>query len=145
MPKPDRAPRKHRGATPLRDLLTAHWDAKMAHWRIPDHLYPYEQALKSGGDVVVSSGRLADAIEHAGQPAGRFADGADAGRVWLLGADDRLTLIEDHHVADWEQADFDELVRGTGPLQYRVGDAYDPHAGVQRHAAWTAAIRARIG
>ena len=62
-----------------------------------------------------------------------------------MGADDTLTEIRDEHVADWEQPDFDELVRGTGPLQYRVGDAYDPAAAVERHAAWTAAIRAAIG
>jgi hypothetical protein len=43
---------------------------------IEGHIYPFEQALKSGGDVVVSSGRLAAALEHAGQPADRFDDGA---------------------------------------------------------------------
>lgn len=65
---------------------------------IEGHIYPFEQALKSGGDVVVSSGR-----------------------AWLLGADDRLTMIEDHHVSDMAKADFDELVDGTGPLRYQVG------------------------
>jgi len=75
-----------------------------------------------------------------------FDDGGpDAGKVWLLGADDTLTLIEDRHVAEMAQCDFDELVDGTGPLRHRVGDAYDPWAAVERHRAWTVAIRARIG
>jgi hypothetical protein len=42
------------------------------------------------------------------------------------------------------QADFDELVEGIGPLRRRAGDVRDPHAAVERHRAWTAAIRARI-
>ena len=147
MPKSDRArSRVGRGATPLRDLLVAHWDHKMVRWRIDGHRYPYEQALKSGADVVVDAGRLADALRHAGQAADRFEDGGpDAGRVWLLGADDVLSLIEDHHVAETDQADFDELLAGTGPLRHRVGDAYDPAAAVAQHAAWTATIRTRIG
>jgi hypothetical protein len=146
MPKPDGAPRRRRGATPLRDMLVAHWDYRMERWRIEGHLYPYEIALKSGDDVVVSSGRLADALRHAGQAADRFDDDlADAGKVWLLGADDSLTEIRDEHVAAMDQRDFDALVDGTGPLRRRVGDIRDPHAAVAQHAAWTAAIRARIG
>ncbi len=67
-------------------------------------------------------------------------------RVWLLGADDSLTLIRDEHVADMDQADFDELVRGTGLRSgHRVCDTYDSHAAVERHRAWTAAIRAAMG
>jgi hypothetical protein len=98
-----------------RDLLTALWDHRMQHWRIEGHLYPHEVALRAGGDVVVSSGRLAAALEHAGQPADRFDDGApDAGRAWLLGADDTLTEIRDEHVAEMEQRDFDALVEGLG-------------------------------
>jgi hypothetical protein len=60
------------------------------------------------------------------------------------GADDSLTLIEDQHVAEMDQRDFDQLVARTGLLRYRVGDTYDPHAAVERHASWTAEIRARI-
>ena len=57
--------------------------------------------MKAGGDVVVSSGRLAGALEHAGQRADRFDDGGpDAGRAWLLGRDDTLTEIRDEHVAE---------------------------------------------
>jgi hypothetical protein len=146
MPKPGTPTRRRAGTTPLRDLLVAHWDHKMTYWRIEGHPYPFEQALKSGADVVVDSARLADALAHAGQAADRFDDGGgDAGRVWLLGADDMLTLIEDRHVEAMPQADFDELIDGTGPLRYRVGDAYDPVAAVARHAAWTAAIRAAMG
>jgi hypothetical protein len=146
MSKPDGAPRRRRrGATPLRDLLCAHWDHRMERWRIEGHLYPYEIALKSGGDVVVSSGRLADALRHAGQATDRFEDdGADAGKVWLLGDDDSLTEIRDEHVAAMDQRDFDALVDGTGPLRRRAGDVKDPHAGVVQHAAWTAAIRAAM-
>jgi hypothetical protein len=43
-----------------------------------------------------------------------------------------------------EQADFDEFVEGRGPLSYQAGDAYDHAAAVERHRAWTAAIRASI-
>src|SRR5579875_1950251 len=147
MPKVERGrPRGGRSATPLRDVLIAHWHHKMARWRIDGHLYPHEQALRSDGDVVVDSARLADALEHAGKDAGRFTyAGADAGRVWLLGADDPLSLIEDRHVADMAQADFDELVDVTGPLRYRVGDSYDPGAAMAGHTVWTAEIRAAIG
>ena len=54
---------------------------------------------------MVSSGRLAGALLHAGQPCQRFPDGgADAGKAWLLGADDTLTEIRDEHVADWSSA-----------------------------------------
>jgi hypothetical protein len=77
----------------------------MLRWRAEGRLYPYEIALKSGADVVVSSCRLADALRHAGRPADRFDDGGpDADKVWLLGVDDKLTLIEDHHVATWSSA-----------------------------------------
>jgi hypothetical protein len=150
MPKLDRAPRSRRGATPVRDMLVRRWDDRMARWRIPGHPYPYEIALKAGGDVVVSSVRLADALTHAGQPADRFDAsplhaGPDAHKAWLLGADDSLTEIRDEHVAEMAQADFDALVEGLGASRWRDGDAYDPCAAVERHAAWTAAIRARIG
>jgi hypothetical protein len=128
----------------LRDMLIAHWDHTMQWWRIPGHLYPNEQALKAGADVVVTSGRLARALAHAGLPADRFDDGGpDAGKPWLLGADDTLTAIRDDHVAGMGQADFDELVAGTG-LRWQVDDAYEA-AALGRHAAWTAAIRASIG
>jgi hypothetical protein len=124
-------------------LLIAQWDNTMQRWRIPGHIYPVEQALKSGADVVVTSGRLARALEFAGLPADRFDDGGpDAGKPWLLRADDTLTEILDAHVAEMDQGDFDELVEGLGPLS---GDACDPVAAVEQHRAWTAAIRDRIG
>ena len=146
MPKRGTPTRGRAGATPLRDALIARRDRDMERWRIPGHVYPYEQALKSGADVVVSSGRLAEALAHAGQPADRFDDGGpEAGRAWLLGADDSLTEIRDEHVAEMAQADFDELVDGTGPLRRRVDDAYEPQAAVARYRAWTAAIRAAMG
>jgi hypothetical protein len=117
----------------------------MQHWRIEGHLYPFEEALKAGGDVVVSSGRLDGALEHAAMPADRFdAGGPDAAMPWLLGADDTLTEIRDEHVAEMEQRDFDELVEGLGPSRTVAGDAYDPVAAVERHAVWTAAIRAAV-
>jgi hypothetical protein len=67
--------RVSRRAGRWRDLLTTLWDHRMQHWRIEGHVYPFEEALKAGGDVVVSSGRLAAALEHAGQRADRFDDG----------------------------------------------------------------------
>jgi hypothetical protein len=146
MPKPGTPTGSGAGATPLRDALIARRDRDMERWRIQGHVYPYEELLKSGCDVVVSSERLARALAHAGQAADRFDyDGPDADKAWLLGADDRLTEIRDEHVAKMAQADFDELVDGTGPLRRRVGDTYDPHAAVERHRAWTAEIRAAMG
>jgi hypothetical protein len=141
MPKP-RTPTSRRGATPLRDILAARWDNRMARWRIAGHRYPYEIALRSGGDVVVSSARLADALQYAGQPYERFdatplSAGPDAHKAWLLGADDTLTEIRDEHVADLEQREFDELVEGLG--------SDDPQAAVADYAALTAAIRDAMG
>jgi hypothetical protein len=95
---------------------------------------------------VVSSGRLAGALLHAGQPCQRFADdGADADKAWLLGADDTLTEIRDEHVADLEQREFDELVEGLGTSRTLAWDADDPQAAVAAYAALTAAIRAKMG
>ncbi|HME16653.1 MAG TPA: hypothetical protein VKG83_14630 [Mycobacterium sp.] len=146
MPKQGTPTRRRAGATPLRDLLVAHWDHKMTYWRIEGHPYPFEQALKSGADVVVDAGRLADALAHAGQAADRFDNGgADAGRVWLLGADDTLTLIDDRHVADLGQREFDELVAGLGTSRTLAWDADDPQAAVAAYAALTAAIRVAMG
>jgi hypothetical protein len=146
MPKPGTPTGSRAGATPLRDALIARHDHDMERWRIQGHVYPCEEFLKSGCDLVVSSKRLARALAHAGQAADRFDyDGTDAGKVWLLGADDRLTEIRDEHVAEMAQADFDELVEGIGPLRRRVADVCDPHAAVERHRAWTAAIRAAMG
>jgi hypothetical protein len=150
MPKPG-APSRSRDGAPLRDMLIADWDHSMEHCRIPDHAYPYEIALRSGGDVVVSSGRIADALRHAGQPCDRFDGGGvivagpDAFKVWLLGADDALSLIEDHHVAELGQREFDELVEGLGTSRTLAWDADDPQAAVAAYAALTAAIRAAMG
>jgi hypothetical protein len=131
-------------------MLAAQWDDRMTYWRIPDHLYPYEQALKGGVDVVVSSARLAAALEHAGQPADRFDEtplvaGPDAGKAWLLAADDTLSEIGDELVAELEQRVFDELVEGLGTSRTLAWDADDPRAAVAAYAALTAAIRARMG
>jgi hypothetical protein len=151
MPKPDRSrPRAGRGATPLRGMLVRRWDDRMARWRIEDHTYPYEEFLKVGADVVVSSARLADALEYAGQPCERFDEGplhagCDAGKAWLLGADDTLTEIRDEHVAELEQREFDELVEGLGTSRTLAWDVDDPRAAVAVYAALTAAIRAKIG
>jgi hypothetical protein len=134
MPKPGAPTGSRAGATPLRDALIARHEHDMERWRIQGHVYPCEEFLKSGCDVVVSSKRLARALAHAGEAADRFDyDGPDADKVWLLGADDRLTEIRDEHVAEMAQADFDELVEGIGPLRRRVGDVCDPHAAVERH------------
>jgi hypothetical protein len=62
-----------------------------------------------------------------------------------LGTDGALTLIEDHHVAEMDQSDIDELVDGTGPFEYQARDSYNPQAAVEQHRAWTAAIRSSIG
>jgi hypothetical protein len=146
MAQPARKRTRDRGATPLRHPLIALWDHRMRRWRIEGHIYPVETFLKSGADLVVSSGRLADALRHAGQPADRFDDGGvDAGLVWLLGADDTLTLIRDEHLAEMEQREFDELVEGLGTSRTLAWDADDPQAAVAAYAALTAAIRAKMG
>jgi hypothetical protein len=44
-----------------------------------------------------------------------------------------------------EQRDFDALVEGLGASRWRDGGAYDPRGAVEQHAAWTAAIRGKIG
>lgn len=137
--------RTRRRVADWRGLLVGHWDHRMAHWRVAGHAYPQETALRSGADVVVSSGQLAAALEHAELPTDRFDnDGRDGRGVWLLGADGALTLINDRDVAEMAQRDFDELVQGTGPFEYEAHDAYDPQAAVEQHRAWTAAIRASI-
>jgi hypothetical protein len=149
MPKPG-TPSRRRAGAPLRDMLARRWDDRMARWRIPAHRYPYEEFLKSGVDVVVSSARLADALQHAGQPADRFdagplSAGPDAHKTWVLGADDSLTEIRDEHVAELEQREFDELVEGLGTSRTLARDVDDPRAAVAAYAALTAAIRAKIG
>ena len=137
--------RTRRRVADWRGLLVRDWDHRMQRWRIQGHLYPFEEFLRSGADVVVGSGRLADALAHAGLHEGRFGhDGPDADRVWLLGADDTLALIEDHHVADMEQREFDALVEGLGASRWRCGGAYDPAAAVERHAEWTRQISVAI-
>lgn len=93
--------RTRRKVADWRGLLVELWDHRMQRWCIEGHLYPFEEALKSGADVVISSGRLAAALEHAGHAADRFDDGGpDAGKPWLLRADGSLTEIRDQHVAD---------------------------------------------
>lgn len=149
IPKPG-TPTSRRGVTPLRDMLLRRWDDRMARWRIPGHRYPHEEFLKAGADVVVSSARLADALEYAGQPFERFdasplGAGPDAHKAWLKGADDTLTEIRDEHVADLEQREFDELVEGLGTSRTLAWDADDPRAAVAAYAALTAAIRAKMG
>jgi hypothetical protein len=129
----------------LRAMLISRWDETMQRWRIPGHPYGLEQALKSGADVVVTSGRLAAALELAGLPCDRFdTGGPDSCKPWLLGADDTLSEIRDEHVADMAQEDFDELVEGRGPSKTLAGSSYDPQAVVEKHRDWTAAIRGKL-
>lgn len=149
MPKPG-APTSHRGATPLRDMLIARWDNGMARWRIPGHVYPLSTPSRSSRSPVAMLWSAASGWPTpAGPPASRVSGSTtgpstpapDAGKTWLLGADDTLTLIEDHHVAEFEQRDFDELVEGLGPSRTLAGDADDSWGAVELHAAWTRGIR----
>jgi hypothetical protein len=119
----------------------------LAHPRPP---VPLRASVEAGADVVVSSGRLAGVLRHAGRPCERFDDrpfgvGPNADKAWLLGADDTLTEIRDEHVADWEQREFDELVEGLGTSRTLAWDADDPQAAVAAYAALTATIRAKMG
>jgi hypothetical protein len=71
------------------------------------------RALSAGRDVAVSGWAIADALRHVGRDPGRFGDeAADACRTFVLGGDDRLNVIEDRHVEDMDQEDFDELIAG---------------------------------
>jgi hypothetical protein len=64
-------------------------------------------------------------------------------RTFVLGGDDRLNVIEDHHVDDMDQEEFDELVAGRGRLGVNAED--DQESAVARYSAWIAEIRAKIG
>ena len=78
------------GGTGARALLVAEWDASMTRWRIPGEVYAYEEALKGGQPVVISSARLLKALMLAGLPAAakRFGfGGVDAGKWFLLDGD----------------------------------------------------------
>jgi hypothetical protein len=76
----------------LRDLLIAEWDRSMLRWRIPGRICEYEEALKSGRPVVVSSSSMLRAFMAAGLPTGRLAyGGSDWGKTFLLDEHDRLT------------------------------------------------------
>jgi hypothetical protein len=72
-----------------RALLIAEWNASMTRWRVPCEVYAYEDALKNGGSVVISSARLLRALMLAGLPANRFGyRGADADKQFLLDGDE---------------------------------------------------------
>ena len=87
-----------RNADGLRELLVAEWEASMARWRIPGHVYAYEEALKAGRPVVVTSTRLLSAFMFAGLPANRFGfGGVDYEKQFLLDGDE---LSEWHGPAD---------------------------------------------
>jgi hypothetical protein len=88
------------GGTGARALLIAEWDASMTSWRIPGEVYAYEEALKSGGPVVVSSARLLKALMLAGLPANQFGyRGPNANKWFRLDGDQ---LSEWHEPADGE-------------------------------------------
>jgi hypothetical protein len=60
----------------------------MTRWRIPGHVYAYEEALKAGRPVVVTSTRLLSAFMIAGLPANRFGfGGVDYEKQFLLDGD----------------------------------------------------------
>jgi hypothetical protein len=90
------------GGTGARALLIAEWDASMARWRIPGEVYAYEEALKNGGPVVISSARLLRALTLAGLPAKRFGFGGPD-------ADKRL-LLEGDELSEWRGPEDGQVV-----------------------------------
>ncbi|WP_155946648.1 hypothetical protein [Mycobacterium sp. URHD0025] len=93
------------GISGIRALLVAEWDQGMKRWRIPGHIYEYEEALKGGRPVVISTDRLLSAFTLAGLPANRFGfGGVDHGKWFRLNGDE---LCEWHGPAD-EEAVIDE-------------------------------------
>ena len=85
-------PRRQQRSTGLRQVLIQEWDRRTARWRIPGRICEYEEALKSGKPVVVSSSSMLRALMAAGLPTDRFAyGGADWGKTFLLDEHDRLT------------------------------------------------------
>ena len=85
-------PRRQQRSTGLRQVLIAEWDRGMARWRIPGRVCEYEEALKSGKPVVVSSSSMLRAFMAAGLPTDRFAyGGPDRGKTFMLDENDRVT------------------------------------------------------
>jgi hypothetical protein len=76
----------------LRDLLIAEWDRFMLRWRIPGRVSEYEEALKAGEPVGVSSSQLLRAFMHAGLPHRTLAyGGRDWGKSFVLDERDQLS------------------------------------------------------
>ena len=63
----------------------------MKRWRIPGRVYAYEETLKGGGPVMVSSARLLKALMLAGLPANRFGFGGVDCEKWFLLEGDELS------------------------------------------------------
>jgi hypothetical protein len=88
-------PRRQQRSTGLRQILIAEWDRGMARWRIPGRICEYEEALKSGKLVVVSSSSMLRAFMAAGLPTDRFAyGGSDWGKSFVLDERDQLSELE---------------------------------------------------
>jgi hypothetical protein len=75
----------------LRQLLIAQWDKSMLRWRIPGEVYAYEEALKGGEAVAVSSSRVMGALFSAGLPCNEYCFGGRYFKsVFVLDENDRL-------------------------------------------------------
>ena len=85
-------PRRQQRSTGLRQVLIQEWDRGMARWRIPGRICEYEEALKAGKPVVVSSSSMLRAFMAAGLPTDRFAyGGPDWGKSFLLDERDQIS------------------------------------------------------
>src|SRR6478609_6330827 len=91
--------RQQQRSTGLRQVLIQEWDRGMVRWRIPGRVCEYEQALKAGKPVVVSSSSMLSAFLAAGLPADQFGYG---GRHWrksfLLDEHDQISEYSDDEV-----------------------------------------------
>jgi len=85
--------RREENSSGLRGLLVAEWDRSMARWRILGRVSEYEEALKSGAEVLVSSSQMLRALSLAGLSYRQFAYGGSGwGKTFML--DDRDQLHE---------------------------------------------------
>jgi hypothetical protein len=80
----------------VRQLLLDDYRRRLERWRLPDTVYPYEEALASGAAVEVSDGRMFSALHAAGLDWRPYAYGGQHWRKsFLLTERDELIELAD--------------------------------------------------